>query len=192
MPTINKLFHVALIGYPSSGKTEIAERFENAGYRRVANDIRKGVFGDKPPFELTDSEWISVYAEFQVRKHLHWMNSENVVSDNCSHDRETRKLIMHVSPLMHGYLEWSSTEIDRYLVMLDVDIKEIILRNDAKGRNDKKSYEYMEWLSNAWEEPEPYEDEFGAVNVLRYENNTKKEQHRILRDLGKRLGLDLV
>jgi len=194
-PGKKMLYHAALTGYPSSGKSEIGKMLaDRAGYKHVSTDMIRGeLLTGKSVFKLEPPEWNLIFSELQVRKHLYIREGKNVATDSCPHEKKSRRATLHVSPLLGDYLKEKNRELMRYLIVLYVDGKELERRNEGKGRTDQRSRDVMEWFGEAWREPpEDIMDEYGRVPVLRYENNTRREQKLILKDLGKYLAVELL
>jgi len=189
------LYHVALTGYPSCGKSEIGNVLSRrAGYRHVSTDmIRDELLGGKSVFELTKEDWDLLFSEFQTRKHLYLHDGKNVATDNCPLTNDERRVTMHVSPLFKEYLHERNGRLMRYLVVLDTRMEELARRNEQRGRTGEASYNMLKWLKGRWEEPPAViADDSGEVPVLRYENNTPRDQQLVLKDLETRLGVTLL
>ena len=190
----NRLVHVALTGLPSSGKTEIAKLMaDSSDFLHISNDqIREDVLGSLPPFSQSEHSWSVLFKEFAARKHTCLASGRNVVTDNCPFTDDLRAMTMMVDPDYAAYWDETGTRFERYLVLLDVSMDEILRRNAERGRTDEQSMEYMKWMSGAWEHPDHYVDIHGEVPVLRYPNNTPEERDRLLIHLGKEIGYDLL
>ena len=189
-----EIYLVNIVGLPSSGKTTVAGRLVSGGYAHVSTDqVRDEMFDGKAPYELTGDQWLGLFSEFHVRKHLHLLQDENVATDNCPIDEEQRRFVAYVDPALVGLFAIKEAELRRYMVSLVISTEEYMRRAEERGRlKTKESVEYAKWITSAWKPVKGFSDYLGGVPVLEYENNTPEQQRAMLADLGEKLGVALL
>lgn len=189
----NSVYHLGVIGCPTSGKTTLSKRIEEKpGFIYFPNDgIRQNLFGKKHPLDLTSLEWTMLYSERNARKYVELLEGNHVITDSCPYNNELRRMTMQLSPYMLKKLKEKDLEVNRKLIVLDVD-KDIILQRTADaGRTDKKDTDYINWFFNVWEPADGFSDQYGPIEVLTYKNNEEEDFNFMLNDLGEKLSLSL-
>ncbi|MBI4896634.1 MAG: AAA family ATPase [Candidatus Aenigmarchaeota archaeon] len=190
MPVSEPVYHVALVGLPSSGKSEVAQHLQDTGgFTHLSNDIVRGrIFpSEKSIFDLTWQDWIYLSAAVQADKHTLLSTGKSVVTDSCPYNDDTRRLTLYTSPFLQERLNVQGRELRRYLVQLDVDPEEILRRNVLRNRDDAESKKYMDWFLHVWNVVDSYEDAYGPVTVSRYQNNTREDQKVLIASLDEQL-----
>ena len=184
-------YHLALIGLPSSGKGMIGRILrDKAGYKHMPNDdVREKLFPGKKPWDLSSEEWLMLYNDVASARHLYLSNGQDVTTDSCPYNQDLRKVTLHVCPEIKEYMK---SELKRYIISLNVNENELERRECSRGRTDEKSLEFRKWLSSSWEPVKSYTDELGEVPAFNYENNTRRDQELILKDLGNIMGFNLL
>lgn len=185
--------HIALTGYPASGKSTLGGILSSkAAYRHISTDnIRKGILEDKSPMQLTGDEWALLYSEVGAAKGVYLLGGDNVATENCAFSDPNRRIMLHVSPVLAEYLKDKNVEIRRLLVQLDADISLIRERNEKLGRGPDFQ-QYIDWLNLYWTAPGDLSDDYGLVEVVRYDNEKPGDMVKIKKDLGSRLGTGLL
>lgn len=168
---------VVLCGFPSSGKSQVAEYMNSKhGFNVLCTDktreemgYRFNAFSDELHEEernrFHEMEEIMM-KKINLRKHEHLIRNEDVVIDSCALYKRTRDdfLLSHIA--------------EKYLLFLEVDDDILIQRNMEKDFTFVK--EMLDVLKRKyWEEPSPSKD----YTLLRYHNNVPGDLEFLLRDL---------
>ena len=162
---------VVMTGYPSAGKSQVSKYLvEEHGFTGLLiDDLRRELFGRGylemlNDGERGDQENQDTWRALEWRKACGLIAGHNVVVDSTAQDEYSRSVLFH-----------TGVTTNNSLVYLQVSREELTRRNAARGRvNDANAM----W-DEIWEEPK----ETGLYEILKFQNDTPKDQERIFREL---------
>jgi len=185
---------VALTGFPCSGKSSIGRVLEDKlGFMHISTDmIREGIYGEMSIFDLGWKEWSVIYSELVRLRNGFMQNGRDVCTDNCPYENRNKYVTVNCTPELAESLADIGAGISRYLIHLEVNPDIIRQRSREKGRGDDRSMENIAKLERDWQYAASISDAYGDVEILSYANNTPDDQRSLLKDMGSRLGRNLL
>lgn len=157
---------VVMSGYPSSGKTTIAEYLEKEfGFSYIgSDDLRKKLYGKGFP-ELEREKELDMWDILYCLKTARLYDGLDVVIDSTAPTNEYRKSLLD-----------TKIPAEKYLLVLDVD-RPVLESRERKRRGDIKAI--LQW-DTFWDNPEPSQSDY---EVLLYKNNTPEDRDDIYSNL---------
>ena len=162
---------VVMTGYPSAGKSQVSKYLvEEQGFTGLLiDDLRRELFG-KGYLEMLNGGEAGERENQESWNTLRWRElcgliaGHNVVVDSTAQDEYSRQVLFH-----------TGVTTKNSLVYLQVSREELARRNAERGRENDANAMWDE----IWEEPK----ETGLYEILRFQNDTPKDQERIFREL---------
>ena len=168
---------VSTTGYPSAGKSFVANYLcEEYGFTKISSDDLRDSLYSRDFIQLKEE------ANGELKENLIWNILHNAKFLNIYHGLDTILDITAKNDEIRKNILSTKTyegelKADKYLLWIDATEENIRKRNLQKNRTNDV---FSEWKPE-WENPK----ESNLYRLIRLENNTQRDQERIIKTLDK-------